>query len=123
MKRRAIAIALAGVLGAGLAAVLACAHDSSISAADFDHACVAAGDCAIVTEGDVCNACACANASIARRALDDFNARRSDLAESCATQAAGACSNGCNVTYAICLDGGCALTSVSPDAGDAADGG
>lgn len=82
-----------------------------LRASDFSQTCSADGDCVVVYEGAICNACACANAAIARTSQADYVARRQ--AANC-PQTDIACANDCITMIATCTNGKCGAASSTP---------
>jgi hypothetical protein len=91
----------------------------TISASEFSQACVENSDCVAVYEGNICNQCGCANASIAKTDVKDYSARRQNAG---CPQTDVACANDCQDAVAICAGGTCSISTTSeapgvPDGG------
>jgi hypothetical protein len=73
-----------------------------IATKDFDQTCTKDTDCALVTEGDVCAICSCANAAIAKTALDAYNTKRNQLSTECGPRPAIGCGVDCGQVTVTC---------------------
>jgi hypothetical protein len=82
----------------------------ALAASDFPQACTTAEDCALVVEGDQCDACACATGAVAKTALPNYEAAARERASQCYSAAAGSCAP-CIQRQAACLMGKCAAVT------------
>jgi len=73
-----------------------------IATKDFNQACTTDTDCVLVTEGDVCALCSCANAAIAKTDLDAYNAKHSQLSQECGPRPAIGCGVDCAQIKVTC---------------------
>jgi hypothetical protein len=78
-----------------------------IVATDYPRACVGDGDCALITEGNVCAPCACANAAISKTALPTYEATVRERQALCNQGTGSASCVACEKRIAKCSAGMC----------------
>lgn len=89
-----------------LAVLLSCGS-TVLEPARYEKSCVAAGQCRPVTLGDVCAACACANAAVNDQGFGKYEADRKAI--SCPPRVGVVCAP-CPQPLVTCEDGGCVLS-------------